>query len=56
MKKASVIMASFLGDYPNAASNRDKKLIRAVNSFINQSYENKELVIVSDGCTKTYEI
>jgi glycosyltransferase involved in cell wall biosynthesis len=55
-KKVSVIMASFLGDYPNAAKNRDKKFVRAVKSFINQTYQNTELIIVSDGCTKTYEI
>ena len=49
-------MASYLGDYPNAAKNRDKKFIRAVKTFIKQSYKNTELIIVSDGCTKTYEI
>jgi glycosyltransferase involved in cell wall biosynthesis len=56
MKKISVIMASFLGEYPNAAKQRDKKFKRAVNTFLKQTYENKELIIVSDGCTKTYEI
>jgi glycosyltransferase involved in cell wall biosynthesis len=55
-KKVSVIMASYLGEYPNAASNREQKLIRAVNTFIKQTYENKELIIVADGCSKTYEI
>ena len=55
-RKVSVVMASFLGDYPNAAKNRDKKIVRAVNSFINQTYSNTELIIVADGCTKTYEM
>ena len=56
MKKVSVIMASYLGNYANCGSNREKKFIRAVKSFINQSYPNKELIIVADGCTRTYEI
>jgi len=55
--KVSCIMASFLGDYPNAAKNRDKKFVRAVNSFINQKWQGeKELIIVGDGCVKTKEI
>lgn len=55
-KKVSVIMASYLGNFSNAATNREKKYIRAVKSFINQSYENKELIIVADGCLRTFEI
>jgi len=54
--KVSVIMASFLGDYPNSAKNRDKKFVRAVKSFKNQTHENKELIIVSDGCEKTVDL
>ena len=56
MLKVTVIMASFLGEYPGAAKNRDKKFIRAVKSFKNQTYENKELIIVSDGCEKTIQL
>jgi glycosyltransferase involved in cell wall biosynthesis len=51
--KVSVIMASFLAPYPGAASNRDKKFIRAVNSFKKQTYTDTELLIVSDGCEIT---
>jgi len=49
----SVIMISFLGNYPNCAKNRDKKFKRAVDSFICNTYQDKELIIVSDGCEQT---
>jgi len=54
--KVTVIMASYLQDYSGSAKNREKKFIRAVKSFKNQTYENKELIIVSDGCIKTIEL
>ena len=44
---------SFLDDYPNARTNSIPKFKRAVYSFINQDYEDKELVIVADGCDIT---
>ena len=50
----SVIMASYLGEYPGAASNREAKFRRAVDSFLSQ--EIGELVVVSDGCDITSRI
>jgi len=52
--KISVIMASFL-QMPNK-TNQDIKFVRAVKSFLNQTYDDKELIIVADGCQKTVEL
>lgn len=51
----SVVMASYLGDYKGAAKDRDKKIIRAIQSILKQTIP-VEPVIVSDGCEKTVEI
>ena len=56
----SVIMPVHLGQYQfgsfKCASNPEDKFIRAVDSFINQSFQDAELIIVSDGCKKSEEI
>ena len=54
--KISVIMPSYLGHYDGCATERELKLVRAVYSFLENTYENKELVIISDGCYRTIEI
>ena len=51
--KISIVMQSYLKDYPGARSNPEEKFIRAVTSVINQSSPNWELVIISDGCEIT---
>lgn len=52
----SIIMPSFLGPYPSAAEDRNTKILRAINSVINQSFTNWELIIIADGCPETFDI
>lgn len=51
----SVVMASYLGVYKNAASNREVKIIRAIQSVLDQTIP-VECVVIADGCQKTVEI
>ena len=46
-------MQSYLGDYPGSRSNPEYKFKRSIESFLNQTYVDKELVIISDGCKIT---
>jgi glycosyltransferase involved in cell wall biosynthesis len=50
IKSVSVIMPVFLGEYEGCATDRESKFSRAVECFLNNKYNNKELVIVSDAC------
>lgn len=54
--KFSVIIPSFLGPYRTAAIDRNRKIIRAVNSVISQSFHDFEIIVIADGCEKTVEI
>lgn len=53
-------MASYLEDYMTgvhkSADNREYKFIRAVDSYLRQKYDDSELIIVSDGCSRTSKI
>lgn len=48
--KVSVIMPVYLGEYEGCAKNREDKFIRAINSFLQNTLIDSELVIVSDNC------
>jgi glycosyltransferase involved in cell wall biosynthesis len=52
----TVVMPSFLGHYPTAAKLRDEKIHRAIHSVISQSFTNWQLIVISDGCDKTFDI
>jgi glycosyltransferase involved in cell wall biosynthesis len=54
--KISIIMQSYLGEYPGSRSDSDKKFLRAVQSFIDQTNKDSELIIVSDGCEITHKL
>jgi glycosyltransferase involved in cell wall biosynthesis len=54
--KISIIMQSYLGEYPGSRKNPSEKFIRSVYSVINQSIDTWELIIVSDGCNITETI
>lgn len=49
----SIVMQSFLSDYPGSRSNPEEKFIRAVYSVILQDDPDWELIIISDGCDIT---
>jgi glycosyltransferase involved in cell wall biosynthesis len=49
-------MASYLGMYRTAAKDRDKKIVRAINSILDQSFHDLEVVVIADGCQQTVDI
>lgn len=54
--RISYIMQSYLGQYPGSRSDSSTKFIRAVQSFLDQTHKDSELIIVSDGCEKTHQL
>ena len=52
----SIICQSTLKPYPGAASNRPEKLVRAIESVINQMFQDWELIVIGDNCEQTYNI
>ena len=54
--KVSIIIPSSLTKRKHQAVDPESKLIRAVNSALNQYYGFKQIIIVSDGCELTNEI
>lgn len=49
-------MPSYLGEYEGCASDRENKFIRAVHSFLENSLDDKELIVVGDCCQITNEL
>lgn len=54
--KVSVIMPSFLGEYEGCASDRENKFVRAVHSFLENTIEEKELIVIGDNCDITEKL
>ena len=52
--KVSIVMQVNLENYSKSRVLAEDKFYRAVDSFKNQLYKNAELIIVADGCDKTY--
>lgn len=57
----SVIMPSYLGDYSMgtgkpSATDKPRKLKRAIDSVLDQTFMDWELILVSDGCQQTVDI
>lgn len=49
-------MASYLGVYANAAARRDEKIVRAINSVLDNVFTDFEIQVVADGCQRTVDI
>jgi glycosyltransferase involved in cell wall biosynthesis len=56
MPRFTIIMQSYLGSYSGAASDRENKLHRALQSVLTQSFTDWELFVVADGCDQTFNL
>ena len=54
--KVSIIIPSSLAKRKHQAADPESKLIRAVNSALNQDYDSIEVIVISDGCDLTDRI
>lgn len=54
--KFSIIIPSYLGEYKHAALDREKRFRFALNSALNQTYRDFEIILISDGCDVTTDI
>ena len=52
----TIVMQTTLRDYAGASANRPDKLRRAIDSVLNQSYTNFELLILCDNCRESFII
>ena len=52
----SIVLPTYLGAYKYAASGREWKLARAIQSCINQYFQDWQLIVVCDGCERSMEI
>ncbi len=52
----SVIVPSYLSHYKGCASYREQKFTRAIDSLLNQTFTDFEIIILADNCDKTRTI
>lgn len=54
--KISIIMQVYLGEYPGSRKDSNQKFLRAVQSFVDQTDKENELILVSDGCMIAHDL